>query len=387
MASAGWLLRRLWLTPVPGWVKRLGPADRRHCSGGRWACGRQRWDNAKFMISLFTAAPFMNLADADVLSGVVGHRLIHKPLFHAFGFPVYITNQSLMIIIAGALMLIIFPAMAIRMKRNPVPTGIFNMLEAMLDFLRREIFDPMLGPWAETFTPYLWTCFFFILLCNLMGMLPVNEVIQMVNHYTNLAIPEFWGGPTGNVTVTACLAICTFLTVHVTGVIEHIRIARHAKRHGMDEHPLGEGRHVAAKNSGAPDDRIACEVAPKPLAWPLALPVGIFIYFKGMVPTVPLPWLLGPIFFVLELLSTLVKPLSLTMRLFAVMMSGPLVIAVFVSMIFLAAGYVARSLIGIPVVLFGTAFESLHLLEAFLQAFIFTLLSAAYIAEAVIRDH
>ena len=44
-------------------------------------------------------------------------------------------------------------------------------------------------------------------------------------------------------------------------------------------------------------------------------------------------------------------------------------------------------MVGLPVILFGTAFESLHLLEAFLQAFIFTLLSAAYIAEALIREH
>ena len=50
-------------------------------------------------------------------------------------------------------------------------------------------------------------------------------------------------------------------------------------------------------------------------------------------------------------------------------------------------GYFIRTVTGVPVILFGTAFEALHLLEAFLQAYIFTLLSAAYIAEAMSAEH
>ena len=78
---------------------------------------------------------------------------------------------------------------------------------------------------------------------------------------------------------------------------------------------------------------------------------------------------------------------SIRLRLFAVMMSGPLVVAVLVSIIFSFGGYFIRTVTGVPVILFGTAFEALHLLEAFLQAYIFTLLSAAYIAEAMSAEH
>ena len=311
------------------------------------------------------------LADAGVLNSVTPHRLIARALFSLWGHPVYFTNDMLMLIVAAMLMMVVFPYMAQRLKRDPVPRGIVNFLEAMLDFLRREIFDPMLGRFSPRFTPYLWTCFFLILFCNLLGMLPLNEIFDIINYYTGWRIPEFWGGATGNVSMTAVLALCTFATVHVSGLLEHIRLAR-------------QGANPAHH---APPPPVAAAPSRPRHAWPVALISGVFLYFKGMVPTVPLPWLLGPIFFVLELLSTLVKPLSLCMRLFAVMMSGPLVIAVFVSMMFIAGNALVRGVVGLPVILFGTAFESLHLLEAFLQAFIFTLLSAAYIAEALIREH
>ena len=114
--------------------------------------------------------------------------------------------------------------------------------------------------------------------------------------------------------------------------------------------------------------------------------VGVLKYLGHFVPP-GVPIVLWPLMFVLELMGTFVKPLALCMRLFAVMMSGPLVVAVLVSIVFALGGIVMRGFAGVPVVLFGTAFEALHLLEAFLQAYIFTLLSAAYIAEAVATEH
>ena len=118
----------------------------------------------------------------------------------------------------------------------------------------------------------------------------------------------------------------------------------------------------------------------------MAAVVGVAKYLKHIVPP-GVPWVIWPLMFVLELLGTFVKPLALCMRLFAVMMSGPLVVAVLVSIIFSFGGYFIRTVTGVPVILFGTAFEALHLLEAFLQAYIFTLLSAAYIAEAMSAEH
>ncbi|HTV47481.1 MAG TPA: F0F1 ATP synthase subunit A [Phycisphaerae bacterium] len=314
----------------------------------------------------------------DFLDDVVTHNISPSPIFTLFGEPVYFTNDMLMMLLTAGLMLYLFLNMARELKTNPVPTGFRNFLEAAMVFLRQELFVPMLGKWADVFTPYLWTAFFFILFLNLLGMLPVNQLIELTNYFTGWKIPEFWGGATGNVSFTAVMALSTFFIVHVSGIGAHIRAVRTRQENnlaGHEEAGVGHDDAVATTAPAAKPNRV----------WPIAVVGGILLYLKNMVPTVH--WTLWPMMFGLELLGTLVKPLSLCMRLFAVMMSGPLVVAVFVSMIFMAASYLTQSIIGLPVICFGVAFEALHLLEAFLQAFIFTLLSAAYIAAAVAPDH
>ena len=316
------------------------------------------------------------LAKIDVLNGTVAHNLYSKPLFHLFGQSFYFTNHVLMLLLSAGLMLVIFPTMARRMKTKPVPKGFRNFFEALLVFLQRDTFEPMLGKWAATFTPYLWTAFFFILFADLFGMLPIDELIQLFNDAFGTHIREFWGGATGDLTVTATLAVCTFLVVHISGLSEFIRTAR--QRHT----PHIRTGHAASDTT--PNE--AAEHGTAMRAWPVAAVVGVAKYLKHIVPP-GVPWVIWPLMFVLELLGTFVKPLALCMRLFAVMMSGPLVVAVLVSIIFSFGGYFIRTVTGVPVVLFGTAFEALHLLEAFLQAYIFTLLSAAYIAEAMSAEH
>jgi F-type H+-transporting ATPase subunit a len=312
-----------------------------------------------------------SLANINVLNGTVPHDLYPKPLFHFLGQSFYFTNQVLMLLLSAGLMLAIFPTMARRLKTNPVPTGFRNFFEAVLVFLQRDTFEPMLGQWAAVFTPYLWTAFFFILFADLFGMMPVDELIELFNDAFGTHIPQFWGGATGDLTVTATLAACTFLTVHISGMTAFIRDAR--RRHAQKE----------PENHAEPTS-IPAEHRPR--SWPVAMVVGVAKYLKHIVPP-GVPWVIWPLMFLLELLGTLVKPLALCMRLFAVMMSGPLVVAVLVSIIFSFGGYFIRTITGVPVILFGTAFEALHLLEAFLQAYIFTLLSAAYIAEAVAAEH
>ncbi len=314
-----------------------------------------------------------SLAEVNVLNGIVPHNLYSKPLFHLFGQSFYFTNHVLMLLLSAGLMLAIFPAMARRMKTKPVPTGFRNFFEALLVFLQRDTFEPMLGKWAAVFTPYLWTVFFFILFADLFGMLPIDELIQLFNAVFGTHIPEFWGGATGDLTVTATLAVCTFVTLHISGLMEFIRTARQPHGHSAhSDHGSHESQSTAASLS--------------PRSWPVAAVVGIAKYLKHIVPP-GVPWVIWPLMFMLELMGTFVKPLALCMRLFAVMMSGPLVVAVLVSIIFSFSGYFIRTVTGVPVILFGTAFEALHLLEAFLQAYIFTLLSAAYIAEAVSAEH
>jgi F-type H+-transporting ATPase subunit a len=317
------------------------------------------------------------MAAIDVLNGTVPHKIFSQPLFDLFGQKTYFTSHILMLLLSAGLMLALFPYMARKLQSDPVPTGARNFFEAMLVFLKKETFDPMLGKWSDVFTPYLWTAFFFILFANLFGMLPVDEIIQIINRAFGLHIPEFWGGATGDLTVTATLAVCTFLTVHVTGIGEFIRNARY--RHGAAQH-AAEHAHHGGHTPQASGDSLPSR------AWPIAVVVGVLKYLGHFVPP-GVPIVLWPLMFVLELMGTFVKPLALCMRLFAVMMSGPLVVAVLVSIVFALGGIVMRGFAGVPVVLFGTAFEALHLLEAFLQAYIFTLLSAAYIAEAVATEH
>ncbi len=325
--------------------------------------------------SLFGTTPPLAVS---VLDDVVAHRVLPHRLFTLLGHPVYLTNDIFMMLLSALLMLLIFPSMARRMKANPVPHGWGNFFEASMDFLRKELFVPMLGKWASTFTPYLWTAFFFILFANLLGMLPVNQAFALLNIYAGTHIPEFWGGSTGNLSVTVVLALFTFFLVHIAGLREHIMAVRQRREHLMGGHH-DEAAHAGHGHGGGPESK------PARRAWPMAVAGGVLLYFKNMVPAVPA--LLWPVVLFLELLGTLVKPLSLCMRLFAVMMSGPLVVAVFVSIAFSMSSHFLRATIGIPIIVFSSAFEALHLLEAFLQAFIFTLLSAAYIAAAVAPEH
>src|SRR5271163_4813625 len=152
----------------------------------------------------------------DFLDDVLTHNISPSPMFTLFGEPVYFTNDMLMMLLTAGLMLFLFLNMARQLKKNPVPTGFRNFLEAAMVFLRQELFLPMLGKWADTFTSYLLTSFFFILFLNLLGMLPVNQLITLLNHIAGWNIPEFWGGATGNVSFTAVLALFTFFIVHIS---------------------------------------------------------------------------------------------------------------------------------------------------------------------------
>ena len=214
------------------------------------------------------------LAEVNVLNGTVAHNLYPYPLFHIFGQSFYFTNHVLMLLLSAGLMLAIFPTMARRMKTKPVPTGFRNFFESLLVFLQRDTFEPMLGKWAATFTPYLWTAFFFILFADLFGMLPVDELIQLFNSAFGTHIPEFWGGATGDLSVTATLAVCTFFTVHVSGLAEFIRTAR---RHHTPHIRTG---HAATDT--ASDHPTADVASTRP--WPVAAVVGVAKYLKHIVP-------------------------------------------------------------------------------------------------------
>ena len=312
------------------------------------------------------------LADTNPMVHVLPHRLSGHPFFNLFGQPIFLTSHIFMMFLAALLMLLIFPLVGAQARRNNIPSGMRNLFEAILSFLRTDVFQPALGRHTDRFVPFLWTTFFFILFCNLLGLIPLNEVVLLLNAKAGTHLPEFGGTATGNINVTAALAVTAFLMFHISGIFQQIRIQMDptlAPHHGHG--------HDEAHGHGA------AVVHGKPL--PVAVLVGFFLYWKNFVP--PVPWWLWPMMFVLELIGALVKPFSLCMRLFANMVAGHLVLASLIGLIFLAGSYAARGGLGIGVVAACALFDILELFVAFLQAYIFTFLATLFIAAAVEPEH
>jgi F-type H+-transporting ATPase subunit a len=127
-----------------------------------------------------------------------GHIEIPQP----FGDKFPITKFMVIELAAALLICVLFIGLAKALKGGAIPRGRFrNMLEAMLLYFRDSVARPCIGPHdADRFVPFLWTMFFFILFCNLSGMLP------------------WLGSPTGSLAVTASLAFVTFLAVVGSGM-------------------------------------------------------------------------------------------------------------------------------------------------------------------------
>ncbi|MCI0335445.1 MAG: F0F1 ATP synthase subunit A [Planctomycetes bacterium] len=251
--------------------------------------------------------------------GSHGHVEIPQPFAGRLPFDFKITKFMVIELVAAILIFVFFVGLARALKGGAIPRGRFrNMLEAMLLYFRDSVARPCIGGHdADKFVPFLWTIFFFVLACNLFGMIP------------------WMGSPTGSLSVTATLALITFLVV------------------------VGSGM----KKLGA---------------------VG---FWKAQVPHMdvpgPLKIFLLPMVFVIEVFGLLVKHGVLAVRLLANMMAGHVVLAVILAFIAASAqslwwwGVMPASVLG------ATALSMLELFVAFLQAYIFTFLSALFIGMAV----
>ncbi len=261
------------------------------------------------------------IAAFDPLSMIIAAA---SPLDHVLDHPIIVrdgwfllTNHMLMIFIAAGLMLAIFPALTRRYRDGElVPTGTRNFFEAIMMYIRNDVVKPVLGGKTDRFIPYLWTLFFFILFCNLLGMIPGGA------------------SPTGNINVTAMLALMTLGAVILAGSRE----------------------------------------------------LGAVGFWLGIVPHLDVPWWLKPplwgLMFVIEVAGLLIRHVVLAVRLFANMMAGHIVLAVILGFILVAQGPIAYLVT--PASLLGVVTLSLlELFVAFLQAYIFTFLSALFIGSAV----
>jgi F-type H+-transporting ATPase subunit a len=326
---------------------------------------------------------------------VTSHRL-----FGAGGL--YITNHILMMLVAAALMVLVFAHVG-RHMRNPVPRGLTNFFEAILSYLRTDVFRPVLGDNCDRFTPFLWTVFFFILFCNLLGLVPIGAIPGLFN-------PELahWGGTaTGNISVTAGLAVFAFIVFHVSGIVQNVRVQMDPSldpHHSGNDHifPHGHGGALSSVGYGADSD-VKIDHTPGPHAHGLhAAPkgksfipalfggIGMYIWTYAPHPDMGPKWLSVAFWFVLlclEMISTIVKPFSLCVRLFANMLAGHLVLGALVALVPLTAGLAWVLGISTAVILGSAAVCLLELFEAFLQAYIFVFLTTLFIAAAVAPEH
>ncbi|MBW8771165.1 MAG: F0F1 ATP synthase subunit A [Gemmatimonadetes bacterium] len=191
------------------------------------------------------------------------------------------------------------------------PRGFAAGIEAMVLYVRQEVALPNLGHHGEKYAPFIMALFFFILFANLLGLIPYGSTA------------------TGNVSVTATLAIITFFVVEIAG--------------------------IRAQGPGYLNT--------------------IFYWNKDLHPVIRVAMfiIMSPI----EVVGKIAKPFALTVRLLANMTAGHIVVLALIGLIFTFKSYV----IGIAPAAMAVAIMMLELFVAFLQAFIFSLLAAVFIGQ------
>jgi len=276
----------------------------------------------------------MSSGKFDLVEHLAGHvkdgNSFHVP-WGNLEIPSFLTNIGitkfvLLELMAATAIVAVFVPMASRLRGGlPAKGRFWNMMEVMLVYLRDNVIVAGIGNRkdAAPYVPYLWALFFFILFCNLAGMVP------------------WLGSPTGAVTVTFVLSILTLVIVTATGILRHGTVG----------------------------------------FW-----TGMVPHVEGKVGPINLATVLAPVLFVLEVFSFFVKHCTLCIRLMANMFGGHLMMAVFVGFIAMSA-MSGLYLIFIPVtclaVMASVAISFLELLVACLQAYIFTFLTSVYIGMAI----
>ncbi|MFQ5825419.1 MAG: F0F1 ATP synthase subunit A [bacterium] len=229
---------------------------------------------------------------------------------HFFGFNLSITKHIIMMWIAAGLLIITLSILF--RKPKLVPHGLANFFEFLICYLEEDVIKPYLGSQSRKYTPYLLTAFFFILTCNLLGLVPMGSTA------------------TGNISVTATLALLTFCMVQISGIRSH----------------------------------------------------GLVGYYKGLIPP-GLPIFVLPVMIPVEIIGMFTKHFALAIRLFANMIAGHVVIFTLLGLIFTFKNWFVGG-----ITLGGILFVSLlEILIALIQAYIFTILSAVFIGMAVHQEH
>jgi F-type H+-transporting ATPase subunit a len=283
-----------------------------------------------------------------VSNSPLDHPLIHLPTL--FGIDFSVTKHVLMLwIVAAVVFLVVTTTVRRYLKQDRlIPTGFMGVLEVAVDFVRDSIVLPNVGKkWVNTYTPLLLTLFLFILTANVVGLVPIFDVLALVNH-TVLHLPEdafltqvTHGGvtATGNFNVTAALATISFFAIIAAGV----------RAHGFVQH------------------------------WKNLVPSGLNpVLTVALIP--------------IEVMGMFVRPFALTMRLAANMAGGHIAILAILSFVFIFAQMFGSAVagIGIGVVLslpLSVGISALEIIVVLVQAYVFTLLTAVFIGMAIHAHH
>jgi F-type H+-transporting ATPase subunit a len=233
-------------------------------------------------------------------------------------YDISITRNVVQMIIALALLVWVMISIAKRYQKGhgvkSAPTGMQNLLEPVVTFVRDEVAKPNLGDKWEKYLPYILTVFFFILINNLLGLIPGSANV------------------TGNIAFTLILGLISFAVILVS-----------SKKHYWG--------HIFN---------------------PPGMPLGVKL-------------ILVPV----EFLSVFIKPMALIIRLFANMVAGHIIIICLISLIFIFAGLSTyagwgTSLFSIPFTIFIYFIE---ILVAFIQAYVFAMLTAVFVGQAFEETH
>jgi F-type H+-transporting ATPase subunit a len=282
----------------------------------------------------------------------VANSSINEPLIKLptiLGIDFSVTKHVLMLWLVAAFLFVVITWLVRRYLKQDrlIPSGAMNGLEAVVEFVRDEMVRPNVGnKWVSTWAPLMLTFFFFILGANLIGLIPIFDILGVLDHFVlhtadGSFLKEMMHGgttATANYNVTAALATITFVAIIVAG----------SKAHGVVKHWMN--------------------LVPHGLAWPIYI-------------------LLIPI----EVMGMFVKPFALTMRLAANMTGGHIAILAILSFVFLftemggaLTGIGAGVIASVPL---AVGVSALELVVILVQAYVFTLLTAVFIGMAIHVHH
>lgn len=286
------------------------------------------------------------------MTHVFGLMTLANPMGHVIDKPIYgqwiISNDTVMLVLDAIITLLLLVPAA-----RKIATGksgsledlrtrgtMANFVEVICLYMRDEIFRPLLEEDTDKYIGVLWTFFWFILISNLMGLVPIADILAMFHinpmvghggeHFVGIG-----GTATQSIWVTSALATISFIFMNGTALKKDF---------------VGFFKHLTA---GAPI-----------FIWPIMVPV--------------------------EIIGTFVKPFALSVRLFANMTGGHIIVATllgFVVSLCIGFGGVGGHALAIFPLLGTVGIYLLEVLVAFIQAFIFTYLTGLFLSELIVHHH